>query len=233
MPRSTGPLPLIETSHGRPPERAALVGRHVSLLPVDAARDAQRLYAISHGDGNEALWRYMPYGPFGSPAAMHDWLATCQASHDPLFFTVQATDTGQALGMTGFLNIAPDMLRLELGHIWYSPAAQKTRANTEAVFLMLQHCFDTLHYRRVEWKCDNRNTASKTAAMRLGFSPEGLFRQHMVVKQQNRDTAWFSMLDSEWRLLRVHYESWLEQPTGGTLSLASLNLKTLAALGTC
>ena len=114
----------------------------------------------------------------------------------PLFFSVRDRLSGRPIGMVSFLNIAPDARRLELGNIWYGPEAQNTRANTEAAYLMLCEAFDFMAYRRVEWKCDALNKRSRSAALRLGFTYEGLFRQHMIVKDRNRDTTWFSMLDT-------------------------------------
>lgn len=125
--------------------------------------------------------------------------------------------------MVSFLNIDAEMRRLELGHIWYTLDAQGTQANTEAVYLMLCEAFDRLHYRRVEWKCDALNARSRAAALRLGFSFEGIFWQHMVVKGRNRDTAWFAMLDGEWPAIKQNLETWLYRNPNWKLSLADLN----------
>ncbi len=129
--------------------------------------------------------------------------------------------TQQACGMISILNIEPLHGRAELGHIWYSPSMQRTKVNTESVYLLLRHLFDDLKYRRAEWKCNNANAASKRAAMRLGFQYEGLFRQHQVVKDENRDTAWFSMLDSEWPRRKANLERWLYEDD--SVSLSQLN----------
>jgi RimJ/RimL family protein N-acetyltransferase len=125
--------------------------------------------------------------------------------------------------MVSFLNIVPDAYRLELGHIWYSPEAQRTKVNTETVYLMLCETFDRLKYRRVEWKCDALNERSRAAAERLGFKSEGIFRQHMIVKGRNRDTAWFSMLDREWPSIKKNMELWLYDNQEQKLSLRELN----------
>jgi RimJ/RimL family protein N-acetyltransferase len=129
---------------------------------------------------------------------MLEWLRSCAASDDPLSLAVRDDESGRYLGMVSYLAIRPAMRVLELGHIWYVPRAQGTGINTEAVHLMLTEAFDVLGYRRVEWKCDSLNDRSRRAALRLGFHFEGIFRQHMIVKGKNRDTAWFAMLDSDW-----------------------------------
>ena len=125
--------------------------------------------------------------------------------------------------MVSFLNIVSDMRRLELGHIWYSPDYQRSNVNTEAIYLMLCEAFDRLKYRRVEWKCDSLNERSRSAALRLGFKFEGIFRQHMIIKGRNRDTAWFSMLDSEWTAVKKNMEVWLYHNSDQRLSLTTLN----------
>ncbi len=125
--------------------------------------------------------------------------------------------------MVSFLNIAPAMLHLELGNIWYSPAAQRTKINTESVYLMLCHSFEELGYRRVEWKCDALNERSRRAALRLGFEFEGIFRQHMVVKGRNRDTSWYAMLDRDWPAIKGNLETWLYQNDSGGISLTALH----------
>ena len=137
----------------------------------------------------------MSYGPFDSTHSMQEWLAGGTRLSDPLFFAVHHLESKQRIGMVSFMNIVSDMRRLELGHIWYSLDFQRSNVNTEAIYLMLCEAFDRLKYRRVEWKCDSLNERSRAAALRLGFRFEGIFRQHIIVKGRNRDTAWFSMLD--------------------------------------
>jgi RimJ/RimL family protein N-acetyltransferase len=198
------------------------VGRFVRLAPVDPAADAGPLWRATHdgSDDAEAVWTYLAYGPFADAAAMRAWLETLVPSEDPLFLTVH-TAAGPS-GVVSFMSIEPELRRIELGHIWYAPAAQRSEANTETVFLMLREAFEELGYRRVEWKCDALNERSRAAAERLGFTFEGVFRQHMVVKGRNRDTAWFSIVDGEWPELRAAFERWLEAPADDRPSLASL-----------
>jgi RimJ/RimL family protein N-acetyltransferase len=204
------------------PERRAFEGRYVTLAPLDAARDAAGLFSASHGAPEvEALWTYLPYGPFAGEDAMRDWLATAQNGPEPWFFTVTQREFQRLAGSLSIISVAPGDGRAEIGHVWYAPFAQRTRVNTESVFLLLNYLFEELGYRRVEWKCDNRNQASKKAALRLGFQYEGLFRQHRIVKGQNRDTAWFSIIDSEWPRLKDNFQRWLYEDD--SVSLAQLN----------
>ena len=150
-----------------------------------------------------------PTARFRTRAAFAAWLAERARSDDPLFFAIIEQASGKASGMASYLNIVPDMGCIEIGHIWFAPPLQKTRAATEAIFLMMRHVFDDLGYRRLEWKCNALNEASMRAARRFGFTYEGTFRQHMVVKGRNRDTAWFSLLDREWPAVRAAFERWL------------------------
>jgi RimJ/RimL family protein N-acetyltransferase len=205
------------------PRRRSYSGRYVKLLPLDADSDARQLYAVSHGD--EAilrLWTYLTSGPFAGVAEMHSWLAGCERSADPLFFTVIEEASGQRVGMVSFMNIVPAMRRLELGNIWYTPQAQKTKINTETIYLMLCETFDHLGYRRAEWKCDSLNARSRAAAERLGFRFEGIFRKHMIVRGRSRDTAWFAMTDDEWPQIKANMERWLYSGDEG-VSLRKLN----------
>jgi RimJ/RimL family protein N-acetyltransferase len=161
--------------------------------------------------------------PFGSELLMAEWLAACAQSTDPVFLAVTDHTSGDRVGMVSYLNIVPDAWRLELGNIWYGPTVQRTCANTESIYLMLCESFDQLGYRRVEWKCDALNAKSRAAATRLGFSFEGIFRQHLIYKGRNRDTAWFSMLDAEWQEIKQNIERWLYENEDGHVSLTQLN----------
>jgi RimJ/RimL family protein N-acetyltransferase len=213
------------------PRRGSHEGRWVSLVPLDAARDVAGLHAASHGsEEKERVWTYMGYGPFPSAAAMEEWLAECAASTDPAFFTVVDAAASRPLGIVSFLALEPVARRLELGHIWYGAEHQRGRANTEAAYLMLREAFDELGCRRVEWKCDASNAASRAAAERLGFTYEGCFRQHLIVKGRNRDTAWFSMLDGEWPAARAALERWLASGDEPPPSLAALRAGTTDGL---
>jgi RimJ/RimL family protein N-acetyltransferase len=202
--------PVEPLPSGRSPERASLAGAHVRLEPVDVAAHAASLYRLSHARPEDAvLWAYLAYGPFPDQGTFQNWLSERARSSDPLFFAIVDLTSGAASGMASYLNIVPANGCIEIGHIWFAPPLQKTKAATQAIFLMIRHAFDDLACRRVEWKCDSLNEASKRAARRFGFSYEGTFRQHMVIKGRNRDTAWFAMLDHEWPAVRTGFERWL------------------------
>ena len=188
-------------------------GIHVEIRPLSADRDAAALYDAGHASVlHLATWRYLPYGPFTHVDAMHDWLVTCEHSTDPLFHTVFNTQRNVAVGMISIMSIAAQFGRAELGHIWYDARAQRSPVTTETAYLLLCYLFDDLNYRRVEWKCDNNNIRSKNAAQRLGFTYEGLFRKHLIVKSHNRDTAWFAMTDDEWSTQKIRFEAYLAHP---------------------
>lgn len=192
------------------PQRQPLAGRFVRLEPLDPGQHGDALWQALQGpSGDPALWDYLPYGPFASREAFDAWLAGNAQSADPLFFSVIDLPSGRALGLFSFLRITPKDGCIEIGHIAFGQAMQRTPASTEAVWLLARHAFDDLGYRRLEWKCNALNARSLRAAERLGFVYEGTFRQHMLVKGRNRDTAWFAIIDGEWPRCRVAFERWL------------------------
>jgi RimJ/RimL family protein N-acetyltransferase len=179
----------------------------VVLEPVDPQRHATELFSSSK-DAPE-LWKHLAYGPFGNQAEFASWLEDRSATEDPLFYAIIDRESGGARGMASFLRMEPHHGVIEIGHIWFAPSLQRTRQATEAIFILSRHAFDDLGYRRLEWKCDSLNDPSRRAAERFGFVYEGVFRQHMVVKERNRDTAWYSITDGEWPLRRAAFEAWL------------------------
>jgi RimJ/RimL family protein N-acetyltransferase len=182
----------------------------VLLRPIDAANDAEALYAVSHPpEGDPAIWTYLPDGPYESPAHLRAMLAAYAGSKDPLFLTVVALPAERPLGLVSYLRITPEFGVIEIGHIWFGVPLQRTTAATETIFLLARHAFDDLGYRRLEWKCNSLNERSRRAAERFGFTFEGVFRQHQVVKGHNRDTAWYAMTDGDWPAVRAGFESWL------------------------
>jgi RimJ/RimL family protein N-acetyltransferase len=195
----------------RSPERAPLNGTTVRLEPLDPERHARPLFTASHEEdgAGASLFRHLPYGPFAGFDDFETWLDQRAATTDPLFFAVVDVETNTPRGMTSYLRIVPEHGVIEIGHIWFAPSLQRTRMATEAIYLMSRYAFDDLGYRRLEWKCDALNEASRRAAARFGFTYEGVFRQHLVVKGRNRDSAWFSMLDGEWPRIRAAFEAWL------------------------
>ena len=187
-----------------------LRGQRVRLEPVDPERHAGDLFAASHGAGTDPeLWRYLPYGPFAGVGELQRHLERDAASSDPLFLTVVETATGRAAGVVSFLNVEPQHGSIEIGHIWFGTPLQRTPAATETIFLLSRNAFEDLGNRRLEWKCNAANARSRRAATRFGFTFEGVFRQHQVVKGRNRDTAWYSLLDREWPAVRDAYTAWL------------------------
>lgn len=188
------------------PDGALLEGRSVRLEALDADLHAADLFRAF--SGHDGLWDYMPYGPFSSASAYHRWVKENQGKADPVFYAIRNLATGHADGIASFLRIAPEAGSIEVGHICFSPGLQRGIAATEAMFLMMRWAFDA-GYRRYEWKCNALNMPSRRAAQRLGFSYEGIFRNHMIIKGRNRDSAWFSVIDSEWPALSEAFGAWL------------------------
>jgi RimJ/RimL family protein N-acetyltransferase len=191
-------------------KRSKIEGVSVSLVPLNSAEHGDALWAATKGAENDDLWRYMPYGPFPTRDDFDTHLRKAEASEDPLFFAIIDRASGLATGHATLMRIDPANRVIEVGGILYAPVLQRTRGATEAMYLLARHVFDELGYRRYEWKCNALNEPSRRAALRLGFSFEGIFRQHMIVKGKNRDTAWFSMLDSEWPARKQALEHWLD-----------------------
>ena len=194
------------------PVGMALRGRFVLLRPVDPAFDAEPLYEVSHPPGgDQAIWTYLPTGPYETAEALRKRLRAVAESDDPLFFTLVRLPEELPQGMATYLRMEPEHGVIEIGHIWFGTPLQRTPAATEAIFLLMRHAFDDLGYRRMEWKCNALNAASRRAAERFGFSFEGVFRQHMVVKGRNRDTAWYALTDQEWPPVRAGFQAWLSE----------------------
>ena len=196
--------------HWRParrPERAPLDGDSVRLEPLSVERHAEDLFASTEGAGE--TWLYLPYGPFVGKDEFMQWLRERAALDDPLAFAIIDRAAGAARGIATLMSIEPEHGSIEIGHIWLSPQLQRTRQATEAIYLMARHSFDGLGNRRLEWKCNAENAPSRRAAERFGFTFEGVFRQHRVIKGRNRDTAWYSITDGEWPLVRAAFEAWL------------------------
>lgn len=209
------------------PDGRVLQGRYCRLEKLDAARHGDDLWAgIAHHDN---LWDYMGYGPWPDRAAFLAWLETRVPLTDPFSYAVVELESGRALGVVTLMEIRPAMGVIEVGHIFFSPELQRTPAATEAIYLCGRHAFRDLGNRRFEWKCNNGNAASKRAALRYGFQYEGLFRQHMVLKGRNRDTAWFSILDGEWPVVERAFERWLSPSNFGPAGLQKLALSTMTA----
>ena len=205
------PAPPLEFTPAAWPGPEPLEGERIRLERLDAATHGAGLFAAGHGPGADPqLWHYLPYGPFGDEAAFAGWLGDMAAARDPVFYALLDPGTGRPRGMASYLRVAPEHGSIEIGHIWFSAGLQRSAAATEAIFLLARHAFDGLGNRRLEWKCDAANARSRRAAQRFGFTFEGVFRQHMVVKGRNRDTAWYSIVDKEWPEVRAAFERWLD-----------------------
>jgi RimJ/RimL family protein N-acetyltransferase len=208
---ATQPIgPVVDAHSAKRPERVTLKGRWVTLAPLDASAHAEALYEGSNGDAaRESVWTYLFDGPYHSLDEFRASIEAKSRSVDPLFFAVMDNASRRAVGYQTFLRIDPPNRVIEVGNIMYTPAMQRTAGATEAQYLFARYVFDELGYRRYEWKCNALNAPSRRAALRFGFTFEGIFRQHMIVKGRNRDTAWFAMLDGEWPARKAAYERWL------------------------
>jgi RimJ/RimL family protein N-acetyltransferase len=214
FPRPLSRAPVAQLPSAQIPARSPIEGRYVLLEPLDAERHGAELYRASHADAMAATnWDFLPFGPYSSQSAYIETLRQQTAQLEQIYFAARAkTSTGIAEavgGQTSFLDIHPQQGVIEIGSIWFGFALRKTRAATEALYLMLRHAMHDLRYRRMQLRCNSLNLASRTAARRLGFRFEGVFYNHMITKMNNRDTAWYSILDDEWPEFRAILETWL------------------------
>ena len=200
----------VAWSGAQRPGRAPLRGAHVLVRPVDAENDAEPLFAASHPPaGEEAMWTYLPDGPYESAEHLRRMLEWAAGTDDAVYFTLAPLPEERPLGMAAYLRITPEFGVIEIGHIWLSEGLRRTTAATEAIYLLARHVFDDLGYRRLEWKCNALNAASRRAAERFGFAFEGGFRKHQVVKGRNRDTAWYAITDEQWPSIGSGFRAWL------------------------
>ena len=191
------------------PPRQPMEGRFCRLEPLQPDRHAEMLFTAFASDATGRLWTYLPYGPFPTAASYRQWMTEKCLGEDPLFFAICAKPDGSPQGVASYLRITPTGGSIEVGHLCFAPALQRTPAATEAMYLMMKQAFD-LGYRRCEWKCDALNAPSRAAAARLGFQYEGTFRQALVYKGRNRDSAWFSITDAEWPEVKAAFDRWLD-----------------------
>jgi RimJ/RimL family protein N-acetyltransferase len=193
----------------QPPPKTAIEGRWCRLEPISPERHGTDLHAANGEDTDGRIWTYLGYGPFENEDDYLAWLRSSCLGDDPMFFAVIDKDDGRAGGVTSYLRIDVTLGVIEVGHINFAPRLQRTRAATEMIHLMGKRAFDELGYRRFEWKCDALNAPSRRAAERFGFTYEGIFRQAMVYKGRNRDSAWYAMTDRDWPAIDRAFESWL------------------------
>jgi RimJ/RimL family protein N-acetyltransferase len=186
-----------------------MAGRYCRVEPLDPGRHGADLHAANQEDAG-GMWTYLSVGPFADEPSYRAWLVQVAAGEDPLFHTIVDAATGRAAGLAAFMRIDPPNGVIEVGALQFSPRLQRTRAATEAMNLMMRRAFDELGYRRYEWKCDSLNAPSRAAAERYGFRFEGIFRQAVVYKGRNRDTAWYSIVDGEWPAIKEAFERWLD-----------------------
>ncbi len=199
--------PVVDAAPAQKPGAAVLEGRFGRLERLDPARHAADLWRAFGAD--DRLWTYMFYGPFADAGVFSNFLEKIAALQEQIYYAVVDRD-GRAAGWAALMEMRPQARVIEVGSIVYAPAQQREALATEAQYLLARYIFETLGHRRYEWKCDALNAASRHAALRFGFTFEGIFRQHMIIKGRSRDTAWFAMLDSEWPRARAAFERWLQ-----------------------
>ena len=210
-PRPISGQTITRAPSGLVPARSLLVGPHIQVEPLNPAMHAAELYAAGHGSEDKLrIWDFLPPGPWPNEAEFSAWLQAQTATFDPIRYALRPKTTGQASGMACYLDIRPLDGVIEVGGIWFTPELQRTRAATEALFLMLAYAMDDLRYRRMQWRCNSLNVKSRNAARRLGFRFEGIFYNHQIQRGRNRDTAWYSILDDEWPEVRGIIQTWLD-----------------------
>ena len=229
--RSLNGEPVESLPSGLVPARNVLLGTEVRLEPLDPGEHCRALFEASHGSA-EALeiWTYLPFGPWPDMEQFDAWLRDCAARLDYIWYAFRLKATGEVRGMAAFMDIQPTQGVIEIGGIWFAPEMQRTRAATEALFLMLDHAMSDLHYRRMQWRCNALNQKSRNAARRLVFKSEGIFYNHLIFKGMNRDTAWYSILDNDWPAVREAIGAWLHEGNFDAEGAAKSSLtETMAA----
>ena len=201
--------PKVYFKHSKLPSKKNLKGKSVILEPLKISKHSKDLFNNFSKDKKNLIWKYLPYGPFKTYKSFKKWARSFCLNKDPFFYAIYSKKLDQYCGMASYLGITPKHGTIEVGHINYSPVLQNTLEGTETMYLMMLNAFDTLGNRRYEWKCNNLNRASKNAARRLGFRFEGIFRQMFIFKGRNRDSAWFSIVDKEWKKIKKGYQKFL------------------------
>ena len=210
------------------PPRRAMRGGYCIVEPLSVEKHSADLFRANQLDRENRIWVYLPYGPFATLDDYQRWMTETCLGGDPMFFAIIDQQTNQAAGVASYLRINPEAGSIEVGHINYSPAMQSTAMATEAMYLMMKNAF-ALGYRRYEWKCNALNQRSRTAATRLGFTFEGIFRQMLIVKNRNRDSAWYSILDKEWSAVESAFQTWLAADNFDENGTQRQSLSTLTA----
>jgi len=203
-------FPVTDWADAISPAREPMEGLYTRIAGVVDTSACESLFNAFLVDAKGLGWTYLPYGPFTTQSDFNTWFEQTCFEDDPLFHVVYDKSSNEAIGLASLMRVTPVAGSIEVGHIHFSPQLQQTRIATEAMYLMMKRVFDELGYRRYEWKCDALNEPSKRAAQRLGFTYEGTFRQALMYKQRNRDTAWFSVIDKEWPKIKAGFEAWLQ-----------------------
>lgn len=224
--------PISNWQAAKRPANECLYGKYCYLEPVDVNKHATNLYEALAIDNAGESWTYLPYGPFNTQIDFKTWLQTVTSEKDIFLYAILNIHTQLPMGLAGYMRITPEHGVIEIGHVHFSNLMKRTPAATEAIYLLLDHAFETLTYRRCEWKCNALNQASRDAAERFGFTFEGTFRQHFVFKNRNRDTTWFSMLDSEWPAIKAKFQTWLHPANFDAQGRQRLSLRHIEALMT-
>lgn len=206
------------------PERISIHGRYCTLEPIILDKHAAKLFDALSIDNQGESWTYLPYGPFDTLGDFKDWLTSTMSDTNTILYAILDVKTQEPLGICGYLHITAEHGVIEIGHLHFSMLLKRTALATEAIYLMLRDAFDEHGYRRCEWKCNALNELSKQSALRFGFTFEGVFRQHCVFKNRNRNTAWFSIIDSEWQILKEKFEKWLHPDNFDAFSKQKLKL---------
>ena len=207
------------------PSKKRLIGKYCYLEPVNVKKHSKDLFKNFSKDKKDIDWIYMPQGPFKNEISLKKYLKNKNLTGNPFFYTIYSKRLKTFCGLASYLRIKPQVGTIEVGYITYAKNLQRTVEATEAMFLMMKNVFDDLGYRRYEWKCDNLNSKSKKAALRLGFKYEGLFRQATIYKKRNRDTAWFSIIDKEWKRYKKSYNQYLKRSNFNTKFIQKKKLK--------
>jgi RimJ/RimL family protein N-acetyltransferase len=219
----------VEWDPARSPSRSVIPGSRVLLEPLVPVRHGASLFIAQGLNADPELWTWMSSGPYPDVSSFRNYLERSAGSDDPLFFAIVDAATGTATGVAAFLRIDSSNGVIEIGHIWFGAALQRTAAATESIYLLARHAFDELGYRRLEWKCNALNARSRRAAERFGFLYEGTFRQHMVVKGRNRDTAWYAIIDRDWPHVRAAFDAWLDPDNFDSEGVQRRSLEDLRA----
>ncbi len=208
--------PIKNWTEALPPSKSELLGDYCKIVPLDVNAHAKSLYSSFAKDSENKNWTYMVDGPFDNYSDFESWLEKIASSSDPFFYSLIDKENNNVIGLASYLRINQSQGVIEVGNIHFSPVLQRTPIATEIMYLMMKRAFDELGYRRYEWKCDSLNEKSRSAALRLGFTFEGIFRQAIMYKGRNRDTAWYSVIDSEWPQIKQAFELWLSATNFGS-----------------